>query len=389
MNILLIVSWYKTLDSPMIGSFFEEQARALIKKGHNVSILYPEFLPYSSSLKSKNEIYNDKGIVTFHYVFKAKVPKNRIINYHFFRKELYQFYSKSISPLFTPDIIHAHTVFYGGIIADYLSTKTRTPFILTEHFTKFITNDITNKRDLKYAKNIYKRSSKNIIVSNGFKDLLAKKLNLNKNLFTVIPNMVNSIFFEDSPIEINNNKFPTFFTVSFLTPRKNHVLILESFALFLQKVPNAKLKIGGNGPMKDELIKHSENLGINQNVIFLGELSREMVANELANTDIFILASTFETFGVVLIEALAKGVPILSTDSVGPRDIVNSFNGILTTSFKKEDFYKSMITMYNNYSNFNKNQIKQDCFNRFSEYTVIKQILEIYESIEFYIKPKK
>lgn len=378
MHILLIVSWYKTDEFPMKGSFFEEQARGLIKQGHKVSILFPEYLPYSSKKTQHVNIYNDNGINTYHFRYRAIFPRNRRINYFNFQKKTYNFIKTYLIKNNKPNIIHAHTVFYGGLVAKYISDKIGVPYIITEHFTRFMTGKIHSKFDIRKTAKIYQSAKLNIIVSHGFRNLLLKHLKITSNNFIVIPNMVSDIFFTTETNYKMNKTTPVFFTMSFLSERKNHKLILNSFKLFLLKVPNAILKIGGDGTIADELKKHCKQLNISKNVYFLGELTRNEVKKEINEMDIFLLASKFETFGVVLIEALANGKPIISTDCVGPRDIVTKFNGILSKSFEKIDFLQAMEEVYNNYDSYNRQKIVKDCYNRFSEKTIINQLIEQY-----------
>lgn len=362
----------------MKGSFFEEQARGLMKKGHKVSIFFPEYMPYSAKETSITKIYNDHGINTFHFRYKALIPRNKNINYFNFQKKAYNFIKRHLLINNKPDIIHAHTVFYGGLVAKYISNKIETPYVITEHFTRFMTGEINSRYDIKKATSIYQNAKLNIIVSNGFKKLLLSYLKIKENNFIVIPNMVNDIFFTDKTGYNTNRSSPIFFTMSFLSERKNHKLIFDSFSLFLKKVPNAKLRIGGDGTIANDLKDYCKQINISKNVIFLGELTREQVKNEINEMDIFLLASKFETFGVVLIEALANGKPVVSTDCVGPRDIITDFNGKLSKSFEKEDFLAAIEKVYYNYNKYNRQQIAKDCYQRFSEETIINQLVKQY-----------
>tara|TARA_B110000285_G_scaffold235135_1_gene315070 strand:+ start:12228 stop:13379 length:1152 start_codon:yes stop_codon:yes gene_type:complete len=379
MHILIIPSWYKTSEQPMVGTFFEEQARALLKKGHQVGIIFPSFYNFSSSTKPANDFIDDNGIPTFYCAYKCVAPKSFRLNYYLYSKRIYATFLEYVKEYGKPDIIHAHTVFYAGIAARYMSKKSRIPFVLTEHFTPFITGGIHKKADVNIAKQIYKDANENIIVSHGFKELLANKLKIDKSIFTVVPNMVDDLFFQLPKHREIHKEAPVFFTVSFLSERKNHFLMLESFSKFLKEYPKAMFKIGGDGQFKQQIINKIKALKIDDNVVLVGELNRKEVLSELNNADVFLLASKFETFGVVLIEALATGMPIVTTDSVGPRDIVTVKNGIMSASFSVEDYCDAMLKVIENYSNYISEDISKDCNNRFSENVIMEQVEKVYK----------
>ena len=100
-------------------------------------------------------------------------------------------------------------------------------------------------------------------------------------------------------------------SVSYLITRKAIDFNLRAIAQLKYKYPNLKYLIIGDGPEKNHLKSLSKNLGINQMVEFLGQLSNKKVMEYMAETDIFSLPSWDEAFGVVYIEAMAQGKPVI------------------------------------------------------------------------------
>lgn len=386
-HILIMPSWYKTESNPVLGSFFEEQARGLIRMGYKVGILHLGFKPFSSKSKLLDESFNDAGLPTIQKEIKAILPKLHNINYIYYGYKANQIYNEYIKVHGIPDIIHAHSVFYGGIAAHYISKKNKIPFVITEHLTNFITGKISNTRDVKIARKIFISAKVPIVVSNEFRNELSRFLKLDQSRIHVIHNMVSPLFFENrKKIKLVQNKPIIFFSNSFITTRKNHPLMLKAFKLFHQKFPNSNFIIGGDATNEQDLnykyslIKLSHDLGIHNSVTFLGALSRIEVKKQLDRCHVFLLASSYETFGVVLIEALASGRPIITTDSKGPRDIVNEINGFLVTDFNEIALGKSMIDIIQNYDAYNQEKISDDCKNNFSEINIISKLLKVYES---------
>lgn len=109
---------------------------------------------------------------------------------------------------------------------------------------------------------------------------------------------------------------PVLGMVARLDPIKDHDTALRAFAMFRAEVPAARFRIVGDGPLRRHLEEFARTLGVSEAVEFMG--SRGDVFEQLGLLDIFCFATTAqEGFGIVLIEAMAAGVPIVCTD-VGP-----------------------------------------------------------------------
>ena len=93
------------------------------------------------------------------------------------------------------------------------------------------------------------------------------------------------------------------------------------------------------------------------------------------------MPSHHETFGIVYVEALASGKPVIATRCGGPEDIVNSSNGLLIEKGNPAELANAMEWMYNNWSNFNPTNIRKDFEQRFSQKQVCRQIANLYDDI--------
>lgn len=113
---------------------------------------------------------------------------------------------------------------------------------------------------------------------------------------------------------------PVIVTLGRLVPVKDHQTLLKAFAL-LEQAKRYRLAIFGEGPLKDDLIALAADLGISDRVLLPGYVNDP--ATCYACADLFVLSSTSEGFGNVLVEAMAAGVPVVSTDAPhGPREIL-------------------------------------------------------------------
>ncbi|MFQ5578415.1 MAG: glycosyltransferase, partial [Anaerolineae bacterium] len=122
----------------------------------------------------------------------------------------------------------------------------------------------------------------------------------------------------------------TFVSVARLTPEKNFSALLKAFALAAAGHPQARLLIVGDGNSKKELVKLAGTLEIAEKVIFVGAIDYDQVPHYLAASDAFAFASTSETQGLVMVEGMAAGLPVVAVDAPGNRDVTrNGKNGLL------------------------------------------------------------
>lgn len=121
---------------------------------------------------------------------------------------------------------------------------------------------------------------------------------------------------------------PLFVSVARLSEEKNHGLLLDAFELLLKRHPNARCRIIGEGGLRQSIEHSISRRGIGASVKLMGQLENPF--SEIAAADALVLTSKFESFALVLVEAMALGVPAISVDCpTGPREVLDQV-GILT-----------------------------------------------------------
>lgn len=110
--------------------------------------------------------------------------------------------------------------------------------------------------------------------------------------------------------------------VSRLIPRKAHQYLISAVPYILQDFPKAKLCFVGDGPDEGQLKNGVKNLGIQKNVHFTGWLSKKGIIKKLATADIFALHTLHEAFGLVYLEAMALGKPVVTTTEGAGQEVV-------------------------------------------------------------------
>ena len=106
---------------------------------------------------------------------------------------------------------------------------------------------------------------------------------------------------------------PTLLQVASLLPVKNQRLLLETFALVRQNLPNAKLHIVGDGPLGDDLQQYAAALGLGEAVTWFGAVPHLELPARYQQADIYVQTSRHESQGVAVLEALACGLPVVGT----------------------------------------------------------------------------
>lgn len=377
MHIMFIPSWYSNKRNPVHGSFFKEQAEAIQESGVKVTVAYNEIWPLTQLFKINEKIGISYGIEgklkTYRYKNFNYLPKNPKM-FSIFNKRLDRLYREIVKKEGKVDLIHCQSSFWAGISAEYIAKKYNIPLVITEHSS--LSTAIYIKESYEpFIKNSYLNADVLIAVGNGLKKEIVEFSG--RNDIKVIHNLIPVEKFKIS--KNINDKF-TFFSLAFLEGEKGMDILIKAFAKYF-KNSNTKLIIGGEGSQKEGLISLCKELKIDNQVEFLGALSREEVSDYMSKCDAFVLASKYETFGVVYIEALASGKPVIGTYNGGAEDIINNENGLLVKINDIDELGNAMSNIIENINLYNPEKIRKNCVEKYSKKKIIKEILNVYSEL--------
>lgn len=376
MNILFFPSWYDSEELPGTGNFFTEQVKALTQAGNKVTVVLVDIVYYPYKCKTKKFRIleqNRDGIE----VFRIKVPSYCtgqipfvfFTYYKFFYDRLMGFLKKRGYEF---DVIYAHSFWHAGYIATFYKKKYNIPLIVQEHRSQLVSGDFSQLVN-KYLRKTILKSDVFYCVSKNLREVISNRTGL-KNKLQVLPNMVSDIF---SFKELSNKKEFSFSFVGSLDERKRILFLLKAFEKFCNKYNNVKLSIAGEGPQKTEIVEYISNSAILKNhVNLVGFLNRTQVVDFIADSNAFVLPSTYETFGVVYIESMSVGRPVIATRNGGANDIVNESNGYLIDVDNEEQLITAMEKMVREYDKFNLEQISKDCIEKYSRNTIMGKVLK-------------
>lgn len=380
MNILIVPSWYEARPGAQLGSFFREQALALKRSGCNV-IVADATLQSMKSLKEKKlftvQKKDDEGLMTYSYFMPS---------YGFMRtpKIAAKVYANNLDRLFRSidkdghkvDVIHAHSFYCAGVAATRIGKKYGIPVVVTEHSSAIISKKL-DKQKIDLLKETVEECEKFICVGNGLKEAVIEYTRTTKDI-AVIPNMVDKIF---NYKEEKGSETFYFVSIGNLIQRKRFDLTIQAFAEIFRDNHNVKLTIIGDGPLKDELKNLAKAQGVENQVKFTGRMDRNSVARELQKSNVFVLASDYETFGVVYIEAMACGNPVIGTRNGGADDIINDDCGILVDTNDVLQLANAMKQIYSTYKSYDKKNIANQCDSQYGEKAISTQLKDVYSNI--------
>jgi glycosyltransferase involved in cell wall biosynthesis len=318
----------------------------------------------------------DNNIMTYKYVFPS-IPKARLLNIFILTRIILRLYKIVKADWNKPDVIQIHE-YQAGVAGYKISKKDKIPYIVTEHCTAFFTSSLSNCQ-LRAAKLVFNNAAACIAVSKMFCNFLSLHF---KREFEYIPNV---IAFEDVKIHTLglNSKKIKICNVAALVKRKNHEMLIRAFEKVSKDIDNIELHIGGDGPEIGKLRKLIESLNLEQRIFLHGELNHSDVMNLINACDLFVLSSNYETFGIVLIEALACGKPIVSTKCGGPESIIVSDKiGILTEN-NENDLYEGMRQAIDRMQEgfYDSAYLEHYAKNTYSKEVIGRKYLDLYEKV--------
>ena len=196
------------------------------------------------------------------------------------------------------------------MMGNYLSNKYSIPIVVTERSSEHLMRDLPDVLESMISKHFQEMNNLNA-VSPSFVKQLERKYSIEEDKVKWFPNVIDRVF-EDENVENQSSggKF-VFLNVANLIPIKGQEEMIRAFGTAFKNDNGVVLKIAGDGYLRQHLESVVSELGLT-NVEFLGFLRRERVVDEMRKSNVLLLPSYYETFGVVLIEALALGKPVIA-----------------------------------------------------------------------------
>jgi glycosyltransferase involved in cell wall biosynthesis len=187
-------------------------------------------------------------------------------------------------------------------------------------------------------------------------DLITKSFKIEKDKISVLPYLLEKSKNNWKPIE--KREF-SICIVGRLSLSKGHKNLLYAFNECIKIDPKLKLLIVGDGPEKKTLQKLTKSLKQKSHVVFLGNIPNRDIGTIFSKCFASISASRSEAFGIVNIESLREGTPVICTNTEGAKDIiVNGKNGFIVDLTKKNDLAKKIELILKNWKKYSNNALQ-------------------------------
>lgn len=383
-NLLIISNNFPDkYDKYSSNVFVKEQIIVLKQHFENIYIISP--LVYGMEYLRKRH-YEDYSFDNVHVYF----PKyyNIPLFYKYGRDLWVYFERRAILKLIKServkfDLIHAHFTWPSGAVAVELKKRFNVPVVITEHTSQTFNNAVEKK--IPQFIRSWKRSDAIIRVKKGdisrFNDV---GIPLDK--VHHIPNGYNHITFVDLDMHTCRNKLGLPLNKKIVLnvgnlydAAKGHKYLIEAMDEIVKNRNDVLCFIIGGGKLEHELDKQIKSAGLQNYVKLVGGKSHDEIPIWMNACDVFVLPSLIESFGVVQIEAMACGKPIVATYNGGSEEIVISDHyGLLCKTANSKELAENILIALDRA--WDSNKIKK-CAEQFKWDTVIKNILVIYSKV--------
>lgn len=378
MNILVIPCWYPNKNSTdkLMGIYHKEFCHALAKnKDINVNMLYIDRQRLNAPIKylfmKKKEVIeeeNYKVYMTRQLDIHKISDKWQLKRYCRVMEHAFLEYLKD-NP--KPDVIHAQVTVPSGYAATKIGEKYNIPVLITEHAhaKRFFVG--VNKEYGDYVRN-----NARITTVSKF---MAKELDSIGIPCGVLPNLVDLDTFKKKRTKIKDLRI---IVVSALREGKKIDNIIEALKAIKEKDKklNAKLTVVGDGFLEDYYKARCHELEMDEYVDFVGRKTKEEIADLLMKNNILVIGSDFETFAISGIEALASGMPVVSTKCLGPEEYIDPLCGKLVPVGDIHKMADAILDVYKNLDNYDIKYL-QSVADKYSSSRVTRDAIKIYKEL--------
>ena len=369
-HIVFLARWYPHRYDPMLGLFVQRHAEAAAQYD-DISVIY---VHADDQIQQKFDIVDEtvNNVRTIRVYYRKSWSK--IISlFRFFKAN-----NKALKLLPKPDIIHVHILTRLGLVALRQKRLHGTPYIITEHWSRYLPgNDFNGLLRKKLTKTVVRHASAVTTVT----DILAKAMQshgLRNENYSIVPNVVDINAFKPQP---HHNEVLKIIHVScFENKSKNITGLIDALQILEERDIKFQFTFIGDGIDFAMIKDYVKKLQHQENIRFTGILEGQDYVGELSSGDFLVLSSNYETQGVVLLEAFACGMPVVSTNVGGIPEIVNENNGILVPPHDPTKLADAMQTMLQTYQNYDANTLRDSVIKKFSNETVGKLLNSLYKT---------
>jgi glycosyltransferase involved in cell wall biosynthesis len=279
---------------------------------------------------------------------------------------------------FKPDIVHAHVALPAGLAGALMKRLLGVPLVITEHTSPF--SLLMRNRVAAFATRVALLAADRVIaVSRSLHAEILAYPKLRRQV-DIVPNVVDVRAFARERVA-RASGFRLLFVGEMETRRKGVEYLLRAMSLLRERGLDVCLDLVGGGRHEEMYRGMAAKLGLSAMCRFHGAVPHDRVASLMADVDLFVLPSLAETFGVVLVEAMAAGLPVVATRCGGPEEVVTPDVGVLVEPADSESLADALADILGRLDEFPSEHLRRAAEERYGQKSVAARMVDLYKEV--------
>ena len=380
--ILWLPSWYPCKLTPYDGDFIQRHAQA-VSLYHPVHVLHiirdKEGTVTKDISVEERQDGNLKETIIYYYCkpsfFKLA---DSFLSIRKYTRTYQDFLAGHFAEYGLPSLVHVHIAFKAGIIAKWIRKNRGVEYLITEQWTVYLEEAKPNFSNLSFsARYLISKIMNDALLITPVSEYLAAAIQKKwpSAECEIVPNVVNTaIFYPEEKAASGKLKL---IHISTLAYQKDPESLIEAAGILKRSGVDFSLDIFG--PVNEQVQSLIAKEGVDDCINMKGEVPQNILAEYMMHADALVLYSRYETFGCVLIEANACGIPVIVPDTKLMHEIVeNNVNGILVHPASSSALAEALINFSKIKDSFSKQKIAAHAAAKYSYARVGKMYSEIY-----------
>ena len=370
MKVVFLARWYPHKYDPMFGLFVQRHAEAAARY-NDITVVY---VHPDEHARQRFEIdrQTENRVDTIRIYYKKGGRLANALRY-------FKACRKGLRLAGRPDLIHVHVLTRMGVVAYLEKRFHHIPYLITEHWSRYLPGNGFGGALRKGATRMVVRHAAMVttVTENLAQAMLAH--GLENPRYVILPNVVDTSLFQPLP---HHNEIPRIIHIScFEDQSKNISGLLEAFKRLKDRAVAFQATLIGEGMDLEAMKAKATQLQLDDRVRFTGLLQGKALAETLAMGDFLVLSSHYENLPVVLLEALACGLPVVSTRVGGIAELIDETNGILVPKGDSQALAEAMERCCASHSQYDPNTLRNRVVERYGTTSVGKQLDTWYREV--------
>lgn len=384
MNVFIVPTWHPTPSQPLWCNWILPHIDLLRDMGIKFKILQLGFDDEPIPLGTDPWCQPIRFLNDHHLYVPVPKPTKHYQNLCFFYgrflhkylNRLRDIYLMAIDNWGKPDILHAHVSLPGGYIASHLGHEFKIPVIVQEHYSGFESDARFWWRRGCFVRDMARNIQGFYAVSQAYANRIE-----NTGLVTVtgvLPNPIDTDLFSPTQRQIKKDSFKIVTTGKY-SMRKGTDLLLNSLRLLPENC-HWSLTIYGEVEDRACLPNWLRRAPFLDRLTLPGKVPQAELARAYSSSDLFVVSSRLETANVSMLEAMACGLPVVTTSCGGPETLINESVGIIVKSNDAQALAKGIVEAFRNINQYDRDNLRRFVVKNYSKHAMGSLVMKAYQA---------